>query len=1123
MDGPGSEASKRPRLGPYDAPRSHRMQPQLPISQSHGYTSGHTLPPPNPSPVSITYAHPHHQSAVQSPYSDYESRNLPPVPEPTPHQYVQAAHSGHNTPLRDQRPYPSEPSNYSRRGSASGPNRSPDEYGYPSGRPLSIATTSEGHHYPAQHYPVDHGGGPPYHAHDVPNGTPNHGLPLPHYNDPNHGPPSAHPHDYNPSPVSGHPHSYGPSALGAQAVQYQNMQRDKIRSKGHRAQQACDACRTRKSKCDEQRPMCSNCRENNQDCNYQHIQPAKADRANQQILDKLADLSNIMQVTNRRLDGMEKAMAETQRNPSPDLSLASATDVKAITPFPTKQESPSVGLAEPVNRNVVRPAIPKFAENGSTEMTPNESAITTGSDSTGPTAVISEDGRHVAISIEHATAAHRLLHWPSIHEIIHRSKVIRQISLGPDYVMTMEQEKGVLRLYGWGAGREPPTDSHGSPPSVNPQGENSPSSSASNRSDDAASPPSDGLWGSGSAPATNGEKQPTGNAGGLTSENLLDINPRTMRRLLNSYLENFHILHPFLERSRLTRMFERFSLRYNKADGVLTKTLFAGPASNLALDALKDGSSGGPRTAKRKYSNGYYSASVDPNAASSQNSNEIRLEHNMSTAIVLLVMALGRIAEWKDSLPGPVSVPGEHPDGSTASRPLYSPTRMQIHARSPTAGTEQPPNSSYAGTNPSIPSLLSGPRTQTSSPRLAYDEMSGPRNVDVIPGLAYYAKATDIMGNLFGLNDLTQVQAHLLAGLFAGQLARTFESWSWIHSACIACRFIVRESSLKDAKESRKDLVKFAFWTCSQLESDILAELDLPRSGIQNIGTVEYPKGFMDDFEKADMPDSAMPNQTMMWYYSGQIHIRNMLNDIQSELYPPEDKERAVRGTALRDHFHARLQAWRSILPIGLQWSDDDEPSSDINTARLRAKYYGALNIIHRPFLRHALDNNMEFQEYPPAHVHAAINYQSRSSSYSPQSMERKNSNMGPPGSTQKEKIHQAEIMYSAKTCVKAVVHSTIAFDNIIARQRLIVTNIFGTAHAQFGNMLVLATTYKSRLASLIAKETLEHLFQRTINFLRSLGAVSETLARDALILEKLQEVVFDDGNLNGSFSSDIS
>lgn len=84
----------------------------------------------------------------------------------------------------------------------------------------------------------------------------------------------------------------------------------------------------------------------------------------------------------------------------------------------------------------------------------------------------------------------------------------------------------------------------------------------------------------------------------------------------------------------------------------------------------------------------------------------------------------------------------------------------------------------------------------------------------------------------------------------------------------------------------------FLFKSCLLAEarySDILAELDLPRSGIQDI-SLDYPKGFMDDFEKVDMPDSAMTNQTIMWYYSGQIHIRNMLNNIQCELYPPEGK-----------------------------------------------------------------------------------------------------------------------------------------------------------------------------------------------------------------------------------------
>ncbi|KAI4196114.1 MAG: hypothetical protein LQ350_006750 [Teloschistes chrysophthalmus] len=785
-----------------------------------------------------------------------------------------------------------------------------------------------------------------------------------------------------------------------------------------------------------------------------------------------------MQATNKRLDGMERTISDTNRRSSPD-----TTDTKLVPSYPTKQESPIIRLADQSTHPFVKPAIPKHKELEQSATSPNESSVTTAStDGAVPGAIVSDDGplgRQVAISIEHATAAHRLLSWPSIKQIVHKSRFISQISLGPDYVMSMEQDKGVLRLYGRGQGRDPTSDSYGSPPGVNAPGENSPGSSTSTRSDDTsstASSPPEGVWGSGSVLATNNERQGLSTVGGLTSENLLDIHPRTMRRLLNSYLENFHILHPFLERSRLTRMFERFSMRYNPSNQTLTKQLFAGPVSNQALDALRDNSASGARTAKRKHSSGHYNASGDPNHVSPQSDSEIRLEHSISTAIILLVMALGRIAEWKDPLPGPVYVTGDHPEATAASRPLFSPPRMHGD-RSPSAGTEASPKSSnYAGTNPSISSLLSGDRADMSSPRLSADDASRPRNVDVIPGLAYYAKATDILGNLFGLNDLTQVQAHLLAGLFAGQLART----------------------------------------------DILAELDLPKSGIQDI-QLEYPKGFMDDFEKADMPEASIPTQTMMCYYSGQIHIRNMLNNIQCELYPPEDKERAVRGTALRDHFHDRLQAWRDILPAELQWQDSDEPSSDINTARLRAKYYGAQYIIHRPFLRHALDNNMAFQEYSSPHVHARVGHQDASAAFSPQPLERRPSGTGPPGPTQKEKIHQEEIMQSAKICVKAAIQSTIAFDNIINRQRLIVTNIFGTAHAQFGNMLVLATTYKSQLSKLISKKQLEHLFFRTIRFLRSLGPVSATLAKDALILEKLQEVVFDEGSLSHSFSSDMS
>lgn len=40
------------------------------------------------------------------------------------------------------------------------------------------------------------------------------------------------------------------------------------------------------------------------------------------------------------------------------------------------------------------------------------------------------------------------------------------------------------------------------------------------------------------------------------------------------------------------------------------------------------------------------------------------------------------------------------------------------------------------------------------------------------------------------------------------------------------------------------------------------------------------------------------------------------------------------------------------------------------------------------------------------------------------------------------------EILRSAKQCIDAAMQSTEAFDGVRQRERLVVTNIFGTAHA---------------------------------------------------------------------------
>ncbi|KAJ9633679.1 hypothetical protein H2199_009247 [Coniosporium tulheliwenetii] len=286
------------------------------------------------------------------------------------------------------------------------------------------------------------------------------------------------------------------------------------------------------------------------------------------------------------------------------------------------------------------------------------------------------------------------------------------------------------------------------------------------------------------------------------------------------------------------------------------------------------------------------------------------------------------------------------------------------------------------------------------------------RNVDTIPGFAYYAKASDILGNLHGGNDLSHAQANLLAGLYMGQLARVIESWGWIYAASIKCRILIEQ---KGGWTNVTDLV-------------VLQEM---------------------------------------------------------------------------------LEEWRATLPRIFQWNDYDPPPVDINAARLRAKYYGARYIITRPFLYRAV---VEMKPRPDLLMNVDRD---------PQEMQRSGSNSSGTPSGRSMKLEQTlstadarTVIEASKVCVQAAMKSTVAFDGFIAvGQRPIVTNIFGTAHAQYGNMLVLAATHNSWLRPLVPREDLVRLLDRTINFLDTLAPISPTMRANVRILRNTKEVIVSGGN----------
>lgn len=114
--------------------------------------------------------------------------------------------------------------------------------------------------------------------------------------------------------------------------------------------------------------------------------------------------------------------------------------------------------------------------------------------------------------------------------------------------------------------------------------------------------------------------------------------------------------------------------------------------------------------------------------------------------------------------------------------------------------------------------------------------------------------------------------------------------------------------------------------------------------------------------------------------------------------------------------------AWDPIL---------GEPANDILNARLRAKYYGAEVITYRHIILKILDANRPEEEQIVAGLRPGI----KALDFAPV-----------PGKTRAEDVG-AGVLDFARRGIQALVHSTRAFWGL-GDQRIIVTNVWGTAHA---------------------------------------------------------------------------
>ncbi|OJJ65787.1 hypothetical protein ASPBRDRAFT_667326 [Aspergillus brasiliensis CBS 101740] len=536
---------------------------------------------------------------------------------------------------------------------------------------------------------------------------------------------------------------------------------------------------------------------------------------------------------------------------------------------------------------------------------------------------------------------------------------------------------------------------------------------------------------------------------GIDEHGLFGTDAKAVRRYYQSYMNHIHKLHPFLSPTEMSARIKSFIRKYCPFDASIpVETLNSYSTNNL------------PHGVKRKSSwKEIYSAGPVKDYLPGLESGGFSGRHvdkSLENAIILSILALGSICEVQVAIPGLTTDTPADLQNKRTSEPSIRGTLISEDTGLVFQLREGYNYSSSAAV-----------KDQNNDPdrSMSWDYHHF-KSVDVMPGLAYYIYAAQILGSFQGANGLHYVQAALLAGLYVGQLALPFQSHGWINQAARACQVLVRSKRYEQVSDSPlKDMYDFAYWTCLQLESDILADLNLPASGISHSeGRIGLPKGQALYLSQ----DGFSSNSMGMFIYSAQIHLTRILNRLNSHLYTFETGKQGQWSAYRMGILSMNLEQWRKDLPESMTWKDIDPPSPDINVAQMRAKYYSARYLIHRPLLYYALHHS---SLTPCGRSMPVPSLTTSGEGLLPSPLVAHGQGVNdmsqlptdvnaPDGTVTSPDPHLAEgpwtrlqyydlnpeVRRACKLCVESAILSTQAFDAIEGRP--VVTNIFGLAHA---------------------------------------------------------------------------
>lgn len=502
----------------------------------------------------------------------------------------------------------------------------------------------------------------------------------------------------------------------------------------------------------------------------------------------------------------------------------------------------------------------------------------------------------------------------------------------------------------------------------------------------------------------------------------------TIRTLCVQYERHLHLLHPFLDKPEL---------------GIICDNFINWRASQLS-----------------EYNRpvGHRHTSHLNDDLKSQSTSKLPIGSCLEHALMYAVLALGRIVAHKEPLTAKSNDCDSH---MTAIRidSRYGISDLQDYRRetreaSHSTAALSPSDITWAESLTGSTLAGTSPLSSDSQDEMPYACSS------TTPGSDEYATAELTLEICQHGDDLLLAQIYLLMGLYNGQLALVTESMKcYAQAGRLLLLLLDRYNLHADSpspqdgvehryhqtqariKDKRHNLIVLASWTCMQLESDILANLHLPSTGMQSVQhLLPLPLDPSDLNKHNGRPHTKIPEVyedrgDLMIHFTAQSFLQKRLNIAHTQLYSSECSDHSlteIQGI-LAGHQNI-LVSWRNQLPQSLKWSDSGPPSSDIFSARLQAKYWKAQHFVTRPFLDFVLHILPHLYE-GRAVEEAATDFSDNSRSSAEVQIFKAIQLMQP-----------EEVWQACERCIEAAARSTVAFDGI--SDRLIVSNIHGTAHS---------------------------------------------------------------------------